>query len=160
MEINTILLLISAVIFVSYTQYIAFKYGIQKSISESYYRLKENKESLAIFTLALWGFAIPVIIVGGSMGSFWLFFAGALITLVGAAPGFKDLLMEYKAHMFGAYGGVLLGMVGIAFLGQIGLVLSFITGSIIIRLAIKNYIWWVEVAAFVTILLGLFLINT
>ena len=153
---ETILLLISVAIFLSYIGFIALKYGIQKSISESYYRLPSKQKVL--FTLALWGFAIPVIILGGMLESWLLFLAGGLITLVGAAPAFKSLLMEYKAHMFGAYGGILLGLTALVVNFNLWwLVLIAVILAVIIKFTIKNYIWWIEVLAFFTVLLGIYL---
>ncbi len=152
---ETILLTISTVIFLSSAIIIAIKYGVQKSISESYYRLP-NKQK-ALFTLALWGFSIPMIIVGGSIGSIFLFLAGGLIALVGAAPAFKGLLMEYRAHMFGAYGGILLGLIALLTFGMWELVVIAAVVSIVTKLTVKNYIWWIEIIAFITIVLGTFI---
>jgi len=153
---ETILLLISAAIFLSYTWFIASKYGIQKSISDSYYQLP-NKQK-ALFTLALWGFAIPIIMLSGISSSLLLFLSGGFIALVGAAPAFNSLLMEYKAHMLGEYGGILLGLSSlIVDFGAWEIVVIAIVLAILLKLFSKNYIWWIEVLAFFTILLGRYL---
>lgn len=151
MKGEIVLLIISAVIFVSYTQFITFKYGIQKSISESYYDLPRNWQF--IFTLTLWGFAFPVIIAANTA---LLFLAGGLICLVGAAPAFKKQAMEYKAHMIGAYGGIILGFSSLVYDYKLySLVLISVVAMIILRFSVRHYIWWVEVTAFITILLGI-----
>lgn len=150
---NIILLLLSALIFISYIQRVAHFYGIQKSISESYYRLPDKYKF--IFTLSLWGFAMPVLIIGNSL---LMFAAASAICFVGAAAAFKDLKITKQVHMVGAYGGILLGMVSIIIdynLWELVLIASML--SLFTRFFIKNYIWWIEVIAFFTILLAIYI---
>jgi len=145
------LLIISAAIFIGYVQYIALKYGIQKSISESYYDLPRRWQF--IFTLTLWGFAIPIMLVGNST---WFFLAGGLICFVGAAAAFKDWAITYKVHMVGAYGGVLLGFIGI--LGDLHnwYIASIAIMSIIIIWFTSQFkIWWIEIVAFAAVWLSI-----
>lgn len=47
------LFLISAVVFLSYYFAIIFKFGVQPSISDSYYKLKDKNQWT--FTAAIWG---------------------------------------------------------------------------------------------------------
>ena len=153
---ETILLSISTGIFVAYVIFVMIKFGIQKSISESYYRFPNSMRF--IFTLALWGFAIPIIMLGGISESVLLFLAGGFIVLVGAAPAFKGLLMEYKAHMLGAYTGILLGLTSlIVDFGSWEIVAIAVVLAILLKIFSKNYIWWIEILAFFTILVGRYL---
>ena len=110
--LNLILLIVSMFIFFGYEYYCFKTMGILSSISESYYHLPENRQW--VFTLVTWGYAIPLMIVG-STGL--MFFAGAFICFVGAAPGFKTVTddMENKVHVIGATGGIILGMAAIWF---------------------------------------------
>ena len=55
-------LLISVLVFASYLTYVLCKYGIQKSISDSYYRLTQADKWA--FTIATWGYSLPLIIAG------------------------------------------------------------------------------------------------
>jgi len=151
MKGEIVLLIISAAIFISYIQYITFKYGVQKSISESYYDLPKKWQF--IFTLTLWGFAVPIMIVGDSA---WFFLAGSLICAVGAAPAFKSLATEYNVHMIGAYGGVILGFAGLVFdYHYYSIVLIAILAMIIMWFNITNKTWWIEILAFATVWIGI-----
>lgn len=155
MKAEIVLLIISAVIFISYITTIALRFGIQKSISESYYDLRP--EWKFVFTLTLWGFAIPVMIVGNS---FLFFLAGGLICFVGAAAGFKSLAMTYKVHMIGAYGGVILGFTALIFdLGYYAMPLVAALSIIIMWFNCRFKIWWIEVLAFSTVWIGLLMSN-
>jgi len=99
-------------VFVSYVSFIWIKYGVQRSISDSYYRLPKNLQPL--FTLFCWGFAFPAIIIGVDLtDNFLMFLAGAGICFVGAAAQFKEELTK-GVHMIGAYGGVLFSQLAIA----------------------------------------------
>jgi len=155
MDGQIVLLIISAAIFISYALYITYTYGIQKSISASWYKLPNNWRF--IFTFTLWGFAIPVMIVGDSA---LFFMAGGLICFVGAAASFRDLSMTYKVHMVGAYGGVLLGFAAIVInLGYYILPSISALAIVIIWFTVKHKIWWIEITAFSTVLIALILDN-
>ncbi len=144
--INFILML---VVFVGYVSFIWIKYGIQKSISASYYVLP--KDSNFIFTLFCWGFAFPAIILGNTP---LMFFAGAGIVFVGAAAAFREK-MTYQVHMVGAFVGVILSQISIAVdFGMWWVNLAFVIPSMIILLLHKyifSYYWWIELLAFGTI---------
>lgn len=151
MKAEIVLLIISAAIFISYVTTIALRFGIQKSISESYYDLPG--EWRFVFTLTLWGFAIPVMIVGNSV---LFFLAGGLICFVGAAAAFKEWAVTYKVHMIGAYGGVLLGFAGLLwdlhswYLASIAIMII-----IILWFTSQFKIWWIEITAFAAVWLGI-----
>ena len=150
---QTTLFILMITVFLSYTLFIGLKYGIQKSISDSYYRLPERFKFL--FTLFTWGFAIPAIILGNNV---LMFLAGSGIVFVGAAAAFKDK-MTYEVHMIGAYSGVLLSQLAIYFNYHLwGLNLLFIVPSLLfLGFNIKNKIWWIECMAFFVICLALYL---
>lgn len=146
-----ILLSTSFLIFSSFIIFIILNYGVQHSISASYYKLKGNQKIL--FTLALWGFTIPIIIYANTG---LLFYSGAFICFVGVSPAFKNKGMEKKVHLIGAYTGIILGFISLLIdYNEYYLVLGsiFIISNIIKR--IPNYIWWIEVISFCAILLGL-----
>jgi hypothetical protein len=109
---NLFILLFSIFVFVGFIIYVIETIGVLPSISESYYHLPENRKWL--FTLITWGYAIPIMIVGDCG---MLFFAGAFICFVGAAPAFKETFpdMDGIVHVVGAVGGISLSMMGIWF---------------------------------------------
>jgi len=142
-------------VFVGYVSFIIGKYGILPSISESYYRLPKNLTFL--FTLFCWGFALPATIVGLDLtDNFLMFFAGAGIMFVGAAAAFKEKMTK-KVHFIGAAIGITAAQLSTAFDFHMYYVnVVFITIALTILLGktvgrIKNYVWWIEMIAFVSI---------
>jgi len=102
-----IYLILSITVFTAYFIYIVVVYGVQKSISESYYRLIEDKNIKGLlFILTLWCFSITVSI---SASNVLIFFAAAAICFTGTAPAFRSGKMEEKVHTIGAMSGVVLG---------------------------------------------------
>ncbi len=153
MNNNQILLLSSLTVFVSYVAYVWIKYGVQKSISESYYVMK-NK---ALFTLFCWGFTIPLMIASPS---FLMFIAISAICFVGAASAFKDDTLTEKVHVFGAITGVVFSQLAIIFDLKL-IIVSAITiiAALAIRFGlfknIKNTTWWAEIIVFSSIIVAL-----
>ena len=150
MKTITIILTISITVFILYIAYIWRRFGVQKSISDSYYRLKPIKQGW-LFTLFCIGFAYPIAILASNL---WITPAAFLIILVGVARAFKDTKFLKIAHMTGAYGGVGLGIIGLGV--EYGLWWLSITFAIIsfmlLIIKVPNKIWWVEIVAFVTVL--------
>jgi hypothetical protein len=153
MDITSLwLLAVSTVSILTYLTVVVIKFGIQPSISESYYRWHRNVN--IIFTLALWAFAMPIILVSTSG---FLFFAGSFICVVGTAQNFKNPF-EGKAHAVSAIVGISLGMASliIDYHNWVAPII-FATFSIFAYLVkIKNLTWWVEVAALICIETSLF----
>lgn len=151
MEYQPILFFIMQTIFVSYVLFIAIKYGIQKSISESYYVLPRKMKPL--FTLALWGFALPAIILGNCP---LMFFAGAGICFVGAAAQMHEEFVR-KVHLTAAILGITCGELALIINYDMWwLTAAFVVASIpIIIFDKKTRIWWVEILAFLSISVGL-----
>jgi len=129
------------------------QFGWQKSVSAYYYELK-NK---VWFTLALWGFAAPIMVYGSIMhGSPWFFIAGAGICFVGAAPDYK-MSMEGDAHYISAVSGIIIGLIAISLIGA--WYVSVPTALIIISInKIKNHTYWQELLAIYPIVLTLYLL--
>ena len=117
MDYKIVSLIIMNVAFWGYVIPMCAIYGIPVSISDTYYKLRRNLQVL--FTLSMWGFAIPAIILGVETmhaSSFLAFLAGAGIAFVGASPAFKSgtdaihgvSTMEGIVHRTGA----LVGLIG------------------------------------------------
>ena len=145
-------------VFVSYISFIWIKYGIQRSISDSYYRLPRNLQPL--FTFFCWGFAIPAIIIGTTLtDSVLMFLAGSGIAFVGAAAAFKQKMTK-TVHMIGAYGGVALSQLSIWINFKMWYItIGFLVLAIILQLFSKKIeqIWWQETLAFLSICLVFFI---
>jgi len=148
------LLIFSYIVFVTYNLYVIFNYGIHPSISASYYSLK--KQFKPLFTLFIWLFIFPIMIVGESG---LMFMGGGLVSFVGASPNF-DVKQDKSAskqeelvHKFGAIFGISLAMLSLLVdFNMIYSVLTFIVITLILILfKIKNTIFWIEIVAFSTI---------
>jgi len=138
---------LSFVIFFVFLIIIQYKYGTQKSVSESYYRIP--KKWKFVFTLVLAGFAVPIMIAGHNI---LIFLAGACIVFVATAPAFKSTNTERKIHMIGAVSGIAFGLLATIFiynLWPLVLLASGISG-VIYKLS-KYFIWWIEVVSFIVI---------
>jgi len=157
MDYKLLLLLASLLIFSTYVITIWIKYGILPTISDSYYILPDNRKIL--FTLTLWAFSLPVIIVGATTsGINIMFFAGASICFVGASPLFKEHF-EGRVHYVSAIIGIVLGLTSLWVNFGLGeLVVTSVLLMLTIRILVKNnYTWWIEILAFLTIIIGLLL---
>lgn len=153
--IQTIILFATIlIVFFGYVAFIWKRYGILPSISESWYRLPDKDKIL--FTLFCWGFAFPAIILGDNV---LMFLAGTGISFVGAAAQFKQT-MTRTVHIIGAFTGVLFSQLAIYFdynLFYINLIFISLALSIFLlrKTKIKNYIWWIEITAFTSIIVAL-----
>lgn len=151
---NTLFLIMLAFFF-GYVGFIAIRYGVQSSVSESYYRLPRNLQWL--FTIATWGYALPALVIGLDLtGNGLVFLAGAGIGFVGASPAFKGIEMEHTVHMVGAIVGITAMQIFLCVVGFWWITLGFavVSGLLFIwEKTSKHFIWWVEIAAFVSIAL-------
>lgn len=155
---NVLLYLSFAVIFV-YLIYIIAKYGIQYSISETYYTIGKKWW----FTLIIWGWIFPLIIAGLEItDSPCIFLGGSAIVFVGAAPAFKlKKSLERAVHMICSYLGVGFVILSVMFdfnhiiIGFVCTLLILLLMTEVIR--IKNRIWWIEITAYLLIFLEILL---
>jgi hypothetical protein len=166
------LLLISVLSLGSYLVWHYQKYGMSFSISATFQTLIGWERML--FTLTLWFTALPIIMVGidkvpNGMPEILFFAAGACIFLVGAAPVYwksetASDRQQARMHYIGSYGGIGLGMVAslVYFTSLstwiiVGAYAVFVLAQMVLKWSFKNYVYWVEIAAF---LLTIFLIFT
>ena len=151
----TTLFIIMLSFFFGYCGFIYFLYGVQSSVSESYYRLPRNLQWL--FTIATWGYALPAMIIGLQLTDNGLvFLAGAGIAFVGASPAFHSLGLEKTVHIVGAIIGITAMQVFLCVVGFWCITLSFavVSGLLFVwKRTFQHYIWWVEIAAFISIAL-------
>ena len=154
MELQTSLIFLSAsaLSMLIYLSYVVLTWGIQPSISESYYRWPKNINF--IFTLALWFFAIPIIIVATNG---FLFFAGTFICVVGASQNFHEPFTG-KTHVISAGLGIGLGMIAliINYNNWVSPSIFGLIALVMYLLKIKNLTWWAEIAALICIEISLF----
>ena len=139
--------------FFGYIYLITTLYGVQPSVSESYYRLPRNMQWL--FTIATWGYALPAMIIGLELtGNGLVFLSGAGIAFVGASPLFHEKGISRTVHMIGAITGIGAMLVFMAVIGQWYTAILFMLLSLLV-VAVKwlrdDITWWVEIAAYISI---------
>lgn len=149
-----ILFSIIVISFFGYISYIYKKFGILPSISESYYHLPLKLKFL--FTLFCYFISIPSMMLGILLkDSVLMLLAGISISFVGATSTFKDKLTR-PIHIISAITGIILSNLAIMInfnLLYVSLIFLFL--SVIIFLLrkkyFKNYVWWIEILAFLSI---------
>lgn len=143
-----------------YTLYILWRnnWKVLHSVSDSWYMLKEeeNHEEIifTIFTyllgigLVLHVYQSPLFFFGG-MGLFW----------VGTQTQFRGQSIKGTIHYIGAVLAILLSLIGLLLNGVwIPLLIMGITTPVLYYTKVKNFIWWVEMVAFLTIIWGLWIL--
>ena len=153
MVLSTILYAIMVSVFISYVLFITIKYGVQKSISESYYVLPKKENFL--FVLFTWLFAFPAMFLGNSL---LMFFAGGGIVWVGANAAMHKMPTR-AIHLTAAIGGMVLGCLAIIFQYHMWYIVAAIAGLLPIAYLIdkKHFMWWAELIIFTafSIVLGI-----
>jgi len=145
--LDTILFFLMQFVFIAYVLFIWIKFGIQKSISESYYVLPTKWNWL--FVAFCWLFAFPAMIIGDS---YWMLFAGGGIVFVGAAAAMHTFPTRY-VHMIGAIGGIIASQFAIFFqYDMLWLNIASLSLAGLVGLVFKKYaMWCVELVVFTAI---------
>lgn len=153
-QILTSILLIS---FLLYVGLVWIKFGVQKSISDSYYSWSKNWGIL--FTLFCWLLAFPLAMMAGNMPEdiqFIPFFSGAGFGFVGAASMIKRKSVARVHFPAALIGMVFADLILVLDFGGIYIWIAAITailGSVIAFFTkIKNKIWWAEIVIFIGIM--------
>jgi len=145
-----------------FINWIIAKFGIQPSISDSFYALEEKygKGSLVpwLFWLFLINISWPLFPLLNFSG--FAFFAIAGLVLVGAAAQFRLGRGTEIPHIIGAVGGIMLAFLSIGFVFK-GWAFAWLPAYLLSvgflnLIKIKNYTWWIEIFAFIMIILALF----
>jgi hypothetical protein len=153
--------------FISFISYIIYRFGVIKSISNSYYLLEPNRRFL--FTIFCWAIGFPLIFLEGRL--FFLSAVGFIFTGVAADYKIPQLTYKYILHIhapqrtmvwwihhIGAGIGILFSFLGLWInFGHPELLIIFLISTLTIYLFnINNKLWWIEIIAFILILFGLF----
>ena len=152
--------LISAgILFLSYLIITIKMFGIPKSISWTYYLLKDSDTKRGLwkreywFQLFIYLLSVLIIVAGNDL---YFLFAGLFLSIVGLAPTVKDKIL-FKYHMLGAVmsiGLCLFDLFEVDMLRQLGVVLVC---SIFFTLQkVRWVITYIEVFSFLTIFIYLF----
>jgi hypothetical protein len=140
-----------------YILYILWRnnWKVLHSVSDSWYVLKQHERHEEIlFTIFTYFLGIgtllqyylnPIFFIAG-MGFFW----------VGTQTQFRGESIKETIHYLGAVlgiGGSLIGL-GLTF-SWIPLLLMLVGGGVMKLLKINNFLWWVEILAFILVIVGL-----
>lgn len=148
MNYEQYMIFIVIAVFFSYVGTVWAKFGVQPSISDSFYSWKGNWRHL--FTFFCWGLALPIFI---AEPIHWFFITAGGLGFVGTAAEIKKEFVS-KVHNPSAVVAIISGLLGITFVfGHWYIALSGIVLSGLLALFnVKNKIWWVEIIAFISII--------
>jgi hypothetical protein len=135
--INTIF---QGLIFLSYTSFLIYRFGVLPSISESHYRLDNTREGY-LFTLFCWALSVLMI------------FQTNETSILFKWSGVHTGLIHYAGAVLGI-GGALIGLC-VEYNNIIPLCAFVSTALLLSVLEVRNVIWWVEIVAFLCIISGL-----
>lgn len=151
-----IITLLQAFVFLSYIGFIVYRFGVLPSISESWYRLEPLRKSY-LFTLFCWSLSTLMLFQTNETTA-WFFASGAGLAFVGAATMFKWTgAYTDKIHGLGAVVGIVCALVGLGveYNNWMPTALFVAVGTTISAFKLQNRIWWIEIAAFVSVISGL-----
>jgi hypothetical protein len=134
---------LSILILTTYLTYIVCRYGVLPSISNSFYATGQRP----IFFIAMVGFSTPLLYGNESI---YLSLSVMCIWLLATASAYHERLgrlIHYPAAFMAVVWGML--VVGID-CGRWDLVVVFVVTSTLMTFFLKNKIWWIEIAAFIT----------
>lgn len=147
--------LISAgILFLSYLIITIKTFGIPKSISWTYYLLKDSDTKRGLwkreywFQLFIYLLSVLIIVAGNNL---YFLFAGLFLSIVGLAPTVKDKIL-FKYHMLGAVMSIGLCLFDLFTIGMIPALLFITVVSIIlVYKKINVYITYIEICCFLLI---------
>lgn len=141
--------IIMAVIFTAYIGFVWKKFGVLGSISESYYKFKEQESRLFMFFT--WALAAPMF----TYETGWYFGSGVFLCFCGTASAYKEK-MTSAVHYVGASGSIILATIGLLHEAVIFPMVWGIIASVLLSIfKVSNRTWWIEIAWFILIMIGL-----
>lgn len=155
--IKSAALTVAIVDFVAYVFYVWGRYGIQSSISISFYDW--DRDDRWLFRGFVWILSGAIIFSGIGWGNPIFFVSGSLLSLVGFFTKIK-VKWKYVIHMIGAIGGISVCYLGILYMNiLVGLAAIGLTSLQILILIFvskrQNMIWNAEITFFMYLIAGL-----
>lgn len=149
--------IIQTICFTLYVWFVVSRYGVLSSISESWYREERMKY---MFILFIGSTSIPTLFLSGI--SLWFLASGGFLLAVAFAPAFRsDHPIVGIIHSTGATGSIVIALYAMLIHGIYFPAIACIAASILIeRLKVNNATWWVEIADFAFIEMGIFQLIT
>ena len=138
---------ISILIFTALVMYIIIRYGVQRSISHSYY----IKRNTAAFSVALCLFSFFAVLHNPH---YLIIIAASGIVLVAAFADYRATKLYEVIHYAGAVIGIGSGMAYVAlFISPIFLISFALMSILLIIFVRRTFIFWIELIAFYIIIL-------
>ena len=140
-----------------YILYILWRnnWKVLHSVSDSWYILKEQERHEEIF------FTIFTYFLGiGTLLQYYLnpifFIAGMGFFWVGTQTQFRGESIKETIHYLGAVLGIGGSLIGLGLTSSwIPLLIMLVGGGVMKLLKITNFLWWVEILAFILVIVGL-----
>lgn len=152
---ETLITVLLFTIFIAYAVYIEIKTNFRLgSISESYYELDQK------WLFQLWTFTMAGLLMwlAGVVNSGLLFAGASGFCFVGAAAAYKRKVTDV-AHYTGALMIIIPSIIYVSLQVHWYFVVALALSTIaIIFMPIKRKVYWIEIAAFILIMLGLFML--
>ena len=149
-----------SITFPLYITYILWRnnWKVLHSVSDSWYILKQKERHEEIlFTLFTYFLGIGLILQ--YYHSFLFFLGGMGLFWVGTQTQFRGESIKGTIHYVGAVLAIVLSLIGLLTNGVwIPLLICGVGTSSMYLGKIKNFIWWVEMLAFLTIIWGLWIL--
>jgi hypothetical protein len=147
-------------VFPIYTLYILWRnnWKVLHSVSDSWYILKQKEQHEEIlFTIFTYFLGIGLILQ--YYHSFLFFLGGMGLFWVGTQTQFRGESIKGTIHYVGAVLAIVLSLIGLVLNGVwVPLLICGVGTGIMYLGKIKNFIWWVEMLAFLTIIWGLWIL--
>ena len=149
--------IIQAICFLTYIWIVVSMYGILPSVSESWYREGSMKYMFIIFICILSGATMLLF-----SKSLWFLASGGSLLIVAFAPAFRsDNKIVGILHTAGTIGGIAFACYALLTHGIYFPTICCLVGSILLdRFKVENSTWWVEIADFIFIVMGVFQLIT
>ena len=149
-----------SITFPLYITYILWRnnWKVLHSVSDSWYILKQKEHHEEIlFTLFTYFLGIGLILQ--YYHSFLFFLGGMGLFWVGTQTQFRGESIRGTIHYVGAVLAIVLSLIGLLTQGVwIPLLICGVGTGVMYLGKIKNFIWWVEMLAFLTIIWGLWIL--
>ena len=157
----TICTIIAAAIYFVYNFIALAKFGVPKSLSDTYYLYKAESEWKKILFPIMMALIVILLmpawveISEGSTWQFTSFLAAASILFVGAAPGFKDNELTGNVHEGAAILAAIMSIAWICLVPQMWYIVLvwavlIMASAILTRTLKSSLIYWLETIAFMS----------
>ena len=147
-------LILSVLVFWSYITFIVYKFGVQPSISASYYVLPVNRQFLFSSFCIL--YSIPIAYPSNSE---WFWLATLFVMLVGAASAYRGDKLINLVHTFSAFMCVIFSHVAMCVDNQTYYVsyvsIAITLGLMLSKNKIPNSTWWAEIVTYLAIVVSI-----